>query len=423
MRVSPWLPGLSFACLSVALAGCGNSGKTSQAAVAAPKAECSADWVTECKRQGCDSTDPAWSDCKINGWASYVPAPHCDASSGQAGDDQALCAPATDDGIQLHFGPGDYDDPTEVAKYMLEPGGESFDCTFDQTPDVEGRYFGQYVERSRPGAHHVQLTYAGDATVQAKTSRTCNLATDLIATAGTFMAIAQTSALEVPDLTIPKPAGADDAGGLDFEGSANPMAPARMLQVLSHYLNTTDQPILKEAWFNLYYRDPSEVRSALYTISLLGSGISLPPHSTTTVRRSCSTDVDRDVKYLQGHSHVGNKRFSIWHAASGAAEDRVYESYDPLEPANLAFSPLVINHDPDPTKQLAGGASGSLLLHAGDSLVWECEFDNQTDKTVGDGDPNPAFFGQMCYTYGAFAVPLGETATNWACGAAEPSTL
>jgi hypothetical protein len=421
-RLSPF--GL---CIPLAVTACGSSGSTaaSPGKVSSPpaKTECSADWATECTRQSCDPKDAAWSDCKINGWTSYVAAPHCDASSGQAGDDQALCAPSADDGIQLHFGPADYDDPAEVAKYTLTPGGESFDCTFDKTPDVTGRFLGQYIERSRPGAHHVQLTYAADLAVQAKTSRVCNLGTDLIATAGTFMAIAQSSALDVPDLSIPKPKDAEDAGGLDFEGSANPMDPDRMLQILSHYLNTTDQPILKEAWFNLYYRDPSEVRSALYTISLLGSGISVPPHSTTNVRRSCSTDVDRDVKYLQGHSHVGNQRFSIWHADAGTTGAKVYESYDPLEPANLGYSSLVTNRAPDPTTKVAGGVSGPLLLKAGDSLVWECQFDNQTDNTVGDGDPNPAFFGQMCYTYGAFAVPLGQTAANWACGAPNPSTL
>lgn len=367
--------------------------------------------------------DASWSDCKINGWTSYFAPPHCDASSGEPGDDQALCEPTPDEGIQLHFGPADYDDPAEVANYTLPPGGESFDCTFEKTPDEAGRYFGQYVERSRPGAHHVQLTYAADMAATAHTSRACNILTDLVATAGTFMAIAQSPALDVPDLTIPKPEGADDAGGLDFEGSANPMDPDRMLQVLSHYLNTSDKPLLKEVWFNLYYRDPAEVRSALYTISLLSSGIRIPAQSTAIVRRSCSTDVDRDVKYLQGHSHAGSQRFSIWHAAAGSIEAKVYEAYDPLEPANLAFSPLVKNRAPDPAIRVAGGASGALLVKAGDSLVWECEIENSSSNTIADGDPNPEAFGQMCYTYGAFAVPLGEPATNWACGAATPSTL
>jgi hypothetical protein len=406
------------------VAACSGSSTTPAPAGDGASMQCGADWAAECRRQNCDPSEAAWQSCKINGWSSYVAAPHCDANSGYAGDDEALCVPAADEGLQLHFGPADYDDPAEVTKYVLEPGGETYDCTFDSTANVAGKYAGQYVARSRPGAHHVQMTYAAPAdTTPAKTTRACNLGVDLLGTANTFMAIAQSSELSTPDLTIPKPEGVADDGGLDFEGSANPLEAGRMLQLLSHYLNTSDQPILKEAWFNVYYRDVSDVKAALYTISLISGGISVPPHSTETFRRSCSTDVERDVKYLQGHSHLGNNRISIWHAGGEGQKSKVYESYDPLEPATLAFSALVKNRVPDPTRQIAGGASGPLLLGAGDSLVWECEFDNQTDNTVGDGDPNPKFFGQMCYTYGAFAAPLGEAASNWVCGATMPTAL
>lgn len=419
-----WL-GLAAALLA---SGCSSGTGAGPGAAGGPvgggDAKCGADWAAECQRQGCSPTNAAWSDCKINGWSGYVAAPHCAVTSGHPGDDAALCAPGPDEGIQLHLGPTNYDDPAEVQKYMLEPGGETYDCVFDKTPDVAGKYFGQYVERSRPGAHHVQMTYAnaGDTT-PAKTTRTCNLITDLLGTAGSFIAIAQTAALDVPDLSTPKPDGATDSGGLDFEGSAAPMDQNRMLQLLAHFLNTSSDPILKEAWFNFYYRDPANVKAALYSISLISSGISAPPHQKTTFRRSSMTDVDRDVKYLQGHSHVGSDRFSMWQAPAGGTLNKIYESYDPLEPTNLEFSPFVKNAAPDPTGRKAGGISGSLALKAGDSLVWECEFDNQTDTLIGDGDPNPKSFGQMCYIYGAFAVPLGQPGANWIAGATAPTTL
>jgi hypothetical protein len=399
--------------------GSGGAGPTG------PKA-CGADWAAECARQQCDATDAAWTDCKINGWSGYVAAPHCAPSSatGHAGDDAALCAPGLDEGIQVHFGPANYDDPAEVAKYVLEPGGETYDCAFEMTPDQPGKYLGQYIARSRPGAHHVQMTYASGAdTTPAGTSRPCNLVADLLGTASTSIAFSQTSELNVPDLAIPKPADASDAGGLDFEGSAAPMDADRKLQLLAHYLNTTTEPILKESWFNFYYRDAADVKAALYTISLISSGIAAPPHAKSTFRRSMMTDVDRDVKFLQGHSHTGSDRISIWHAPAGGALRQVYESYDPQEPAYLEYSPFVKNTAPDASTRSPGGVSGSLLLKAGDSLVWECEFDNQSDRVIGDGDPNPVGFGQMCYTYGAFAVPLGETGANWIAGATTPTTL
>lgn len=422
-RFSLYLPRAS--CLGAVAflltAACSSSDKEA-ASSADLAAQCGADWKAECKAQNCDPTDAAWSDCKINGWASYVAPPLCPANSGQKGDDAALCAPAPDVGMQLHFGPSSYDDADEVAKYMLPVNAETYDCTFAQTPSGTGLYVGQYIERSRPGAHHVQLSYAADGdTTPAGTSRPCNLMVDLLQTAPTFMAIAQQAALDVPSLATARPAGAADDGGLDFEGSAAPVDPNRMMQVLSHYLNTTDQPILKEAWFNLYFKKTDEVKSALYGISLLGNQIKLPPHATTTVRRSVQTDVDRNIKYLQGHSHVGSERVSMWHA-TGSTLDKIYESYDPLEPANIAFNPYVTNAAPNADSHSPGGASGPLLIKAGDSIVWECSLDNQTDATIGDGDPNPSAFGQMCYVYGSYAVPIGQTGSIWVAGAST-STL
>lgn len=367
-------------------------------------------------------------DQRINGWSGYVAAPHCapGSATGWAGDEAALCAPAPDEGIQLHYGPVDHDDPDEVQKFVLPPGGDTMECWFDSAPTESGKYFGQYVSRSRPGAHHLQLTYApnGDAT-PAKTLRTCGIA-DLAGTLGTFMAIAQSPELDVPDLSISRPEGAADLGGLDFEGSAAPVDPGRMLELFSHFLNTTDESILKEAWFNLYFRDEAEVKSALHGISLIGGGINVAPGTTANVRRSCDTDVPRTVKYLQGHSHAGQKRFTIWRAPAGqGAGERLYESYDPLEPANLAYTPFVTNPAPDGATRRPGGASGPLVFQPGDSLVWECEFRNDSSSPFLDGGPStdPGTGGQMCYTFGLVAVPVGDPAGNWICGANAPTTL
>jgi hypothetical protein len=272
----------------------------------------------------------------------------------------------------------------------------------------------------------LQLTYApaGDTTA-AGTLRPCGLA-DLAGTLGTFMAIAQSPELDVPDLRIRRPDGAADAGGLDFEGSAAPVDPGRNVELFSHFLNTSDENILKEAWFNLYYRDVADVKNALHGISMISGGINVPAGTTANFRRSCDTNVPRTVKYLQGHSHVGQERFTMWRAPAGQpATEQLYESYDPLEPTNLAFSPFIKNVEPDAATRRPGGASGSLVFQPGDSLVWECEFRNDSSAPFLDGGPsaNPGTGGQMCYTFGLVAVPVGEPAGNWICGANSPSML
>jgi hypothetical protein len=356
----------------------------------------------------------------INGWHGYVAPKYCNAKTGNAGDDVALCAPAPSEGIQIHFGPSNYDDPAEVAKFMLKPGEEVTECAFMKTPSDEGKFFGQYIGRSRPGSHHLQLEYAAPADKNRKNGEIGPCGSILQTQ---FIAIAQTPSFDIPDLEATEHTkDAPEGGGLDLEGSAAPMEPGRMMEMTAHFINTTDKPILREAWINLYFQDPAKVKQVLHPIAMISLGINVKPHSTGTLRRACTTPVDRKVKYLQGHSHVGTQRFSIWHAhASDGSLDKIYESYDPLDPALINYEPFIDNEAPDAKQKLPGGSSGELMLKAGDSLVWECEFENKSDVTVTDGDPLDG--GQMCYTFGGFAVAKGEQGANWQCFASSATKL
>jgi hypothetical protein len=403
---------LGLALLSVA---CGSSTEEPSG----PSA-CGKDWDLACDRAGCDPNAAAWQDCRINGWAGYSPPPYCNAETGFAGDDSALCAPDPEEGFQLHYGPTRYDDPSDFERWVLPPGGESMDCLFVRAPDVPDRFIGQLIGRSRSGSHHLQLSYAAaaDDTRPEGEVGPCG------SIAGTqFIAIAQTPELDVPDLSIPKPAGAPDTGGLDFAGSSAPFDAGRMMELTVHFLNTGSTPMLKEAWVNIYYRERSEVVRVLNPITFVSFGIDVPPRSSgVAFRRSCSTTVPRTIKYLQGHAHVGMQRFTAWqHSAATNELTRLYENYDPVEPATLLYSDLTSNPEPDRARGVAGGVSGPIELAAGDSLVWECEFDNPEPQRVGDGGPGQG--GQMCYTFGGWVSPDGGPDGNWICAAATPSEL
>ena len=380
---------------------------------------CGSAWDAACAAASCDPASEPWSDCRINGWAGYAAPPYCSVSTKYGGDDVALCAPVAKDGVQLHYGPSSYDDPAELEKFLLQPGGESTDCLFVRAPAKQGVFFGQYIGRSRPGVHHLQLSYAAAAD-DGREEGSVGACGSIASTQ--FIAIAQSGSLDVPDLDIERPADATDQGGLDFQGSAAPVDAGRMFELTAHFVNTTQKPQLREAWVNLYYQPADSVVAALEPISLISFGISVPPKSAGTVfRRACATSVERTLSYLQGHSHEGMRRFTIWqHDAAKDALQQIYESYDPLEPATLYYSDLVTNDAADPGAETPGGKSGTLSLAAGDSLVWECEFDNATTRTVHDG--GPAQGDQMCYTFGAYITPVGEGA-NWTCLAASPTPL
>src|ERR1700679_2896630 len=57
------------------------------------------------------------------------------------GDSQCILPPDPSQGFQFHYGPSNYNDPAEVAKYTLAPGGEVTDCVFFPTPNDSDVYF------------------------------------------------------------------------------------------------------------------------------------------------------------------------------------------------------------------------------------------------------------------------------------------
>jgi hypothetical protein len=330
----------------------------------------------------------------------------------------ALCPPDPADGFQLHFGPENYA-PAALQGHVVPPNNGDIDirCIWLPLPNTEERFLGHIVGRIRPGMHHAQLRFDdAHAPTSSSQSEFC------LPFGGEFLHMGQQPEFQVPDLSVPNPSPeTESAGGLDFEGAGLRLTPGRVLAVELHYINTTPSDLLREGWINFYYQKPEELTAVLNGIYLIGVGISVPPLQTGVARRSVEAPTGRTITHLQGHSHAGTTRFSIWvrRAATGAL-DLVYESYDPSEPPLLTYSPAVANSEPNRETGISGGASGALHLDAGDALVWECEIENRGNTTIIDGGPN-ANGDQMCYTFGNFIAddPSGEGI--WAGGASTPS--
>jgi hypothetical protein len=61
------------------------------------------------------------------------------------------------EGVVAKYGPADYDDPNDVANYVVEPGTEPLDCGYTRLPNTADFFYNRYEVRSRPGMHHVIL--------------------------------------------------------------------------------------------------------------------------------------------------------------------------------------------------------------------------------------------------------------------------
>jgi len=301
----------------------------------------------------------------------------CGLHTKYAGDEYCINAPPPDKGFQFHIGPSNYDNPEPA--YILQPGQEnvvSMDRVSGNTSDVY-YYYRQY--RMRPGSHHVILTTNGR-----RLGGTQNLAKDN------------------PDNGVIPPENADV--GL-------PLAAKTTISANMHFYNFGDKPIIRELWINFWYKDPATVKRATTEVWSPTGVSAAVAHSHVVVGASCSVNGDGRLLTLYGHRHLNNVRFTAWRARSGK-RDVILEDFDPAHPAVLEYNSLTTNPKSDATAKTAGGWSGVLDLKTGDTIDFECEIMNMTNKNfVG---ANEADDDEMCIITGDAVganVPTFCTAT------------
>ena len=76
----------------------------------------------------------------------------CNLHSGYAGDDYCMLPPPAGKGIQIHFGPKNYTDTAEVAKYLMQPGEEFNAYGLARIPGGGDHWYNNVQIRMRPGS-------------------------------------------------------------------------------------------------------------------------------------------------------------------------------------------------------------------------------------------------------------------------------
>jgi hypothetical protein len=287
----------------------------------------------------------------------------CGLKTKYPGDQYCILPPPADKGFQFHIGPSNYDDPE--PQYVMQPGQEdvvSMDAVSGNTTDVK-YYYRQY--RMRPGSHHVILSANGR-----RLGGTQNLAKDN------------------PDYGIIPP---------ENEDVGLPLAAHTPISANMHFYNFGEKPIIRELWVNFWYKEPSAVKeTAAEVFSMTGVSAAVA-HSHVVVGASCPVTGEGRALTLYGHRHMNNVRFSIWRTRSGK-KDMVFEDYDPMHPLVLEYNSLTKNPLPDAASKTPGGYSGILDLKTGDTLDFECEIVNMTDKNFFGA--NEAEDDEMCILVG-----------------------
>lgn len=331
----------------------------------------------------------------------------CGLHTSFPGDDQCILAPAEEEGLQLHVGPPDYDNPDPI--WVMNPGDEKTECYHMYTPNTEGKYYFKQQYRMRPGSHHMIITSSNDTT-SPEGWGPCQ--SSIVSSIGGTQHITE----DLPPGGIVPP---------EDEGLGRGLDPHSPIDLQLHFYNATMAPTLREVWVNLFYKDKSEVTTNL---GMLGgfAPVSVPPHTQTTVGGSCdisqaipALDTERVVT-LFGHAHSHNTRFVVFWDHSDGSEETVYDNYDWAEAPTYTYNTVVKNPTSDPVARTTGGHSGMLVMQQGDKLRFSCDINNTSDNTlVGT---NEVFNGEMCNLFGTVAG-LGFPCFKLPAGAAKPPAM
>lgn len=302
-------------------------------------------------------------------------------------DDHAcIPAPPADQGMQIHVGPSNYDDPDEVAKYILHPGEESSEC-FGVITSNDKKIFYQTAHLSgRAGTHHIidSMFDGGGAEAGPADCKSMGAAMQLGALPGA-------SKPYMPRLSVAP----------EYAHVGKSIPPHALMQADMHYYNFTDKDLLREFWINVYYAKAEDITEEAQQIALLG-GFSwnqnpIQPGTDKTYQYTQTIKGDGYILMLLGHYHAHGKQFvaSITRKATGK-DEKVFEMFDYMDPAEFEYNSIVTN--PTFSPGAAGATTGRLQVFDGDKLNWSCHI-------VNDGDVplkyvNEVKTGEMCNLWG-----------------------
>jgi hypothetical protein len=349
---------------------------------------------------------------EVDAGASSLTEP-CNIDSGFAGDELCVRRPRAELGFQLHFGPEAYD-PASVEPFLMYPGDENVECIFVNTPNEEEVWVNAFHARMRPGTHHMITYVMEDDVPNTDVPGPCGFGF----TRSQFLIGSQQPRIDIT--------GED--GAPEHQGYAMRIGPRQQARIELHYINTTTEPVLREAWINMGTIDAADVTkqtSPLFWIAQIG--MEIPPRTYGyLVQGSCAVPADApsdlEILGMTGHFHSNTVRMSAWLTETSRAEPctagavdgctLLYEGYDYVDPGFTRFSSIAVNPAPDPDQGTPGAEyQGNLYLEPGQRVDWECEVDNDWDDALRFA--NEVDTAEMCNVFGNYAPSMNNR--PWAC--------
>jgi hypothetical protein len=277
--------------------------------------------------------------------------------------------------------------------FQLPPGAE-VNTTYNlKASNAEAHKFYRANYRMRDGSHHLIMRFGAENLPDGWSEQ--SLAefsiTDLVGNPS--IQGSQRSSDDRPSgmLDIPP----------ENRGLASDLAPRQQVSMNLHHMNRFDQPILREAWVNLWYMPAEEVKSTVFGMFLRGDpqDVMIPPGEHRILHYATSITDALRVVALWGHRHVSTDRFSAWLERSSGETVKLYESFDYFDQPIYQYDSVSQNPPPDVEQHVDGGHSGLVEMKPGDRLHFLCDVTNRQDVTLRFA--NELFTGEMCILWGS----------------------
>ena len=190
--------------------------------------------------------------------------------TGFPGDEWCILPPPAELGTQIHVGPESYDsvDPS----FLLAGGLEVNDYYYLNAPNTEEHFYYRTNWRMRSGSHHMIISLMDDRADGWSATGDAGIGIGGGAASRSFGG-AQRPDQDRPQGLLEIPA---ENAGLGGRLLANDQFSFNL-----HHFNMGQEPILREAWVNVWYKPAAEVTDEMQGIALFGN-----PAASRSIQRS-----------------------------------------------------------------------------------------------------------------------------------------
>jgi hypothetical protein len=312
-----------------------------------------------------------------------------DYETGWPGDEWCILPPPPDKGIQVGVNPADYENPEDG--FVLEPGQERTQNYYANAGNPEPRYFYRVNLRLRTGSHHVINTMIDDRADGWTNEQDTGLGQR------SFLGAQRPDADRPQTLDVPE----------ENAGHGDELRARQQLQYNMHHFNFTEQPVLREVWANVWWKDEREVREVLGGIGIFAPprAIDIAPGEHRVLHYYCEVPGNTRIVTLNGHRHASTDRFGVWIDRADGSSESVYESFDYNDMPTFAYDSLSMNPAPDVATRKDGASSGVLTVAPGDRIHFVCDITNDVPENIENNVTlrfaNEVITGEMCILFGS----------------------